>query len=128
MIAVQQARRKQVAYPEYLAYLLGVETQARRERYLTTRAKLAHFRFHRGLDDFDFKFQPSTDQRQIQELAGFSFIADAANVILLGPPCVGKTHLAVGLGIKAIGQGFGVYFVRAFDLLEDLRRAQAELA
>ena len=62
----------------------------------------------------------------MRELASLTFIANAANVLLLGPPGVGKTHLAVALGLKAIEQGNGVYFVRAQDLLEDLRVAQAE--
>ncbi|MCL6580641.1 MAG: ATP-binding protein, partial [Firmicutes bacterium] len=59
-------------------------------------------------------------------LATLSFVSTAANVILLGPPGVGKTHIAVGLGLKAIEQGYGVYFIRADALVEDLRRAMTE--
>ena len=77
-------------------------------------------------DQFDFRFQPSIDERQVRELATLTFVTEAANVRLLGPPGVGKTHLAVALGLRAIEAGQGVYFVRAHDLLEDLRRAQAE--
>lgn len=105
---------------------MGIEAAARRERYLTTRTRLAHLPFHRTLEQFDFSFQPSIDQRQVKELASMTFVADAANLLLLGPPGVGKTHLAVALAIKAIEQGYGAYFVRAYDLMEDLRRAQAE--
>jgi DNA replication protein DnaC len=114
------------AHVDFLLDLLSVEVAARRERYLKTRTRLAHFPFQRTLEQFDFSFQPSIDERLIRELATLSFVSEAANVILLGPPGVGKTHLAVALGLRAIEAGFGVYFVRAHELLEDLRQAQAE--
>jgi DNA replication protein DnaC len=123
---LQAASQEELPYADFLADLLGAEADARRERYLRTRTRLAHLPFTRSLEQFDFTFQPSIDQRQVRELATLSFVADAANVILLGPPGVGKTHLAVGLAIRAIEHGFGAYFVRAHDLLEDLRRAQAD--
>jgi len=74
----------------------------------------------------DFGFSPSIDERQVRELATLTFIADAANLLLLGPPGVGKTHWAVALGIGAIERGYGVYLVNAHALLEDLRAAMAE--
>lgn len=120
------AAQKEMSYVEFLAGLLGVEVAARRQRYLTARTRLAHFPYHKTLEEFDFGFQPSIDDRQVRELATLAFASDAANVILLGPPGVGKTHLAVALGLKAIENGLGVYFVKAHDLLEDLRKAQAE--
>jgi DNA replication protein DnaC len=123
---LELASQKQVPYAEFLVDLLQVEAAARRERYLQTRTRLAHFPFLRTLEQFDFAFQPSIDARQVRELATLTFVTDAANVLLLGPPGVGKTHLAIGLGIRAIDQGYGVYCVRAHDLVEDLRRAQAE--
>ena len=92
------AASKQFTYPEMLAELLGVEVTARRERYLTTRTKLAHL----------------------------AFVAEASNILLLGPPGVGKTHLAVALALRAIENGQGAYFVRAYDLMEDLRKARIE--
>ena len=92
------AANRQLPYPEMLAELLGVEVAARRERYLTTRTRLAHLPFQRTLEQFDFAFQPSIDERMVKELANLAFVAEATNVLLLGPPGVGKTHLAIGPG------------------------------
>ena len=85
------AASKQLPYPEMLAELLGVEVSARRERYLTTRTRLAHLPFQRTLEQFDFGFQPSLDERLVKELANLAFVSEATNVLLLGPPGVGKT-------------------------------------
>jgi len=123
---LELAAQKQLPYADFLADLLEAEVSVRRERYLTARTRLAHFPYHKTLEQFDFKFQPSVDERQIRELATLAFISEANNVLFLGQPGVGKTHLAVALGLKAIEAGHGVYFVRAQDLLEDLRRAQEE--
>jgi DNA replication protein DnaC len=123
---LEAAAQKQLPYADFLADLLASETSVRRERYLRARTRLAHLPFQRTLDQCDFRFQPSIDKRQVKELATLTFVSEAANILFLGPPGVGKTHLAVALGLRAIEHGFGVYFVRAQDLFEDLRRAQAE--
>ena len=120
------AASKQLPYPEMLAELLGAEVAARRERYRTTRTRLAHLPSQRTLEQFDFGFQPSVEKRLVKELANLACVAEATSILLLGPPGVGKTHLAIALALKAIAQGFGAYFVRAYDLMEDLRKARIE--
>lgn len=107
---LEQAAKGQVSYAEFLVDLLEAELTVRRRRYLETHTKLARLPFRKTLEDFDFSAQPSIDPRQIHELATLNFIAHADNVILLGPPGVGKTHLAVALGLAAIDRGYGVYF------------------
>jgi DNA replication protein DnaC len=77
-------------------------------------------------DQFDFAFQPSIDERQIRELRTLRFVHEASNVILLGPPGVGKTHLAVALAEAAIQSGQAAYFMTAHDLVTDLGRAYRE--
>jgi DNA replication protein DnaC len=123
---LEAASQKDLTYADFLTDLLDAELAARRERYITARTRLAHLPFHKTLDQFDFSFQPSIDERQVRELATLTFVQEASNIILLGPPGVGKTHLAVALGIEAIRQGVGVYFVTAHTLVEDLKRAYAD--
>ena len=94
------AANQQLPYPEMLAQLLGAEVSARRERYLKTKTALAHLPFLRTLEQFDFGFQPSIDERLVKELAILAFVAEASNVLLLGPPGVGKTHLDIALALR----------------------------
>jgi transposase/DNA replication protein DnaC len=123
---LESATQKNLTYADFLVDLLDAEISARKDRYIAARTRLAHLPFHKTLDQFDFSFQPSVDERQVRELATLSFVQETANVILLGPPGVGKTHLAVALSIEAIRHGIGVYFVTAHTLVEDLKRAYAD--
>jgi DNA replication protein DnaC len=93
---------------------------------LALKIKLAHFPFLKTLDAFDYTFQPTISERQVQELATLRFIANGENVLLLGPPGVGKTHLAIALGMAAIAQATSVYFVSIVDLIEILHKDAKE--
>jgi DNA replication protein DnaC len=123
---LEQAAQKAPGYAEFLDELLGCEVDARRSRYLRARLQLAHLPFVKTFDQFDFGFQPSIDEKQIRELRSLRFLHEASNVILLGPPGVGKTHLSVALAEATIQSGFGAYFITAHDLVADLGRAYRE--
>lgn len=120
------ASRHDWTYLQFLEQLLEAEVSARYQRDVTMKTKLAHFPFVKTLDQFDFSFQPTISERQIRELATLSFIANGENVLFLGPPGVGKTHLAIALGMVAIQHATSVYFTTTVDLLEQLHRDAKE--
>jgi DNA replication protein DnaC len=122
----QEAAKQDWTYLEFLDQLLDVEVSARYERDVAMKTKLAHFPFVKTLDQFDFAFQSGINERQIRELATMSFVAHGENVLLLGPPGVGKTHLAIALGMAAIQQATSVYFTTIVDLLDQLHRDAKE--
>jgi len=123
---LEQASKTEPGYADFLQDVLGCEVDARRGRYLRARLQLARLPFVKNFDQFDFSFQPSIDERQVRELRTLRFIHEASNVIFLGPPGVGKTHLSVALAEAAIQSGFGAYFRTAHDLVSDLGRAYRE--
>src|SRR5215470_2037492 len=117
------------AEPTYLDFLDGVlrqEVDAKQRTRVAMGLKIAHFPTVKTLEDFDFKFQPSVDQRLVRELATGRFLAQAENVLIFGPPGVGKTHLAIALGRAVVEAGHSVLFVSATALLSALTRAHAE--
>jgi DNA replication protein DnaC len=123
---LEQAAKKEPSYADFLLDLLKSELEARRTRYLRARLQLAHLPYVKTFDQFDFSFQPSVDERQVRELRTLRFVHEASNVIFLGPPGVGKTHLSVALAEASIQAGFGAYFITAHDLVSDLSRAMRE--
>jgi DNA replication protein DnaC len=112
----EEAAAGEWPYLGFLDRLLDEEVATRLARAVEMRTKLARFPFLKTLDQFDFGFQPSIDERQLRDLATLRFVAHGENVILLGPPGVGKTHLAVALGLAAIAQGQHVHFLSAGEL------------
>ena len=121
-----EAARKEPTYLDFLDGLLREELDAKQKRRVTMGIKIAHFPVVKTLEEFDFKFQPSLDAKLVRELATGHFIAQAENVLLFGPPGVGKTHVGIALGRAAIEAGHSVLFVTATALLAALSKAHAE--
>jgi len=119
----EQASQRQMDYKSFLVQALETEWQGRYQRGIEARLRMARFPWLKTLDQFDFDFQPSLDKRQVRELAGMSFVERAHNVILLGPPGVGKTHLAIALGVKAVEAGYSVLFLTLEALMTRLVKA-----
>lgn len=111
------------AYATFLLELLELEVRARQDTSLQQAIQRAQIPYTKYLDQFDFAFQPSIDGSQIRELQTLRFVHEAGNVVLLGPPGVGKTHLAVGLTLEAIRAGFTAQFVTAHELITSLGKA-----
>ena len=126
---LDEARQQQLSYEAFLQRVLTVERDGRQQRALERRCRAARLPLVARLETFDFSFQPSLSERLIHELAGLSFLQTATNVVLLGPPGVGKTHLACGLALKALEGGQGVLFTSLRELAGRLasRSERAEL-
>lgn len=120
------ARERESSHLEFLERLLADELTARQEISIAVRTKLAHFPVLKTLDSFEFDAQPSLERRVVNELQTVAFVERAENIVLLGPPGVGKTHLAIGLGMRALQAGHRVYFLTAQDLLDQIRLAQID--
>jgi len=123
---LEQAAKREVGYADFLDDVLALEVRAKSEKHLAMRTAMARFPFQKTLETFDFKFQPSIDAKVIRELATGRYIESAENVLLLGPPGVGKTHLAVALGLAACAHGLRTLFTTATGLLATLGKAFSE--
>jgi DNA replication protein DnaC len=123
---LDEAARGNLSGRETLMLLCEREIARKDHRRIEMAQKLAHFPAVKDLADFDFEAQPSIDPRQIRDLAASRYIANGENVLLLGPPGVGKTHLAIALGRAAILAGYAAQFSTATALVGSLCKAQAE--
>ena len=123
---LQHAAANELPYADFLEQVLGEEVAAKRSQNITMRTAMARFPFVKPLETFDFSYQPSIDKKQVLSLASGHFIEHGDNVLVLGPPGVGKTHLAVSVGIKVIEAGYRVLFTTAAHLIAALTKAHAE--
>ena len=123
---LDDAAKSDSTYLSFLTRLLESEQMMRQQRSLETRLKLSRLPQKKQLSNFDFQFQPNIDERQIRELETLAFAHRQENILLLGPPGVGKSHLGIGLCMEAVNKGMTVYFTSMDRLLLDLSKAQNE--
>ena len=123
---LEQAVREKLNIVEVLDHIFSEEAGNRRKRAYEKQVQMSGFPIKKTLTDFDFTFQPSLDQRQIKELATMRFVGNAENVVFLGPPGVGKTHLATALGMVAAQHRFSMYYINCHTLIEQLKKSHYE--
>jgi len=118
-VRLSEATGNRLDHAEFLELILQDELNVRSSRQIGRRVKAAMFRETKNLDEFDFSFNTSIKRKQVHDLAGGQFIRDKADVLLLGPPGVGKSFLVQAIGHQAIKSGFVVLYRSIFDLARD---------
>ena len=124
-VRLEEARAGSLSHEEFLELILQYELIVRQERRIARRTKAAAFRDAKTLEGFDWRFNPSIKRKDIYELATCRFIEKGRDVLFVGPPGVGKSHLAQALGYQAIKMGHTVLYRSVFDLVRELMRDEA---
>jgi DNA replication protein DnaC len=124
-VRLQEAAGHHLAHAEFLELILQDELLVRSERQIERRVRAADFREHKPLDQFDFSFNPSISRQRVFDLATCRFIREARDVLLLGPPGIGKSFICQAIGYQAIKQGFVVYYRSIFDVVRDFLHDEA---
>jgi len=117
------ASEREISMIETLDHLFDQEVSVRRTSAIEARTRVAGFPVKKRLRDFDLKFQKSIDKKVMDELSTLRFVYNQENLIILGPPGVGKTHISIGLGMEAIEAGFSVYFINSAVMISRLKEA-----
>lgn len=125
-LRLSEAQESNLSYSELLELLLEDEKGNREDNRRKRLYQEARFPFEKTLDDFEFAFQPSIRKGEILELATGKYIPKAENIIFVGQPGTGKTHLSVALGLKALGYGYTVLFTTVFDMITTLQQGRAD--
>jgi DNA replication protein DnaC len=124
-VRLQEAAGHSLNHAEFLELILQDELLVRNERLIQRRIKAAGFRELKTLEDFDWAFNPSIHKKQVYDLATCRFVREARDVLFLGPPGVGKSHLVEALGYQAIKSGFTVLYRSVFDVVRDFLQDEA---
>jgi len=119
---IKRAEEQSKSYLSFLDDLLEEEVAQKEQRRIETALKISGLPFIKSIDEFDFTFQPKLDRQKVMSLFDLTFIRQNGNIIFLGPPGVGKTHLAVSLALKACQSGITIYFTNMEDLIKKLRK------
>lgn len=125
-VRLSQAEGKEVSYSEFISLLLEDEINNRRDNKRKKLYRKAHLPFEKGIEDFDFIFQPSIKKRDLPEPATGNFLTTNTNVLFIGQPGTGKTHLSVSLGLRALSLGKTVLFTTLWDMLDLLHQSRAD--
>ena len=123
---LERAIKDDLNIVEVLDYIFSEEAANKRKRAYETQLMTSGFPLKKELKEFDFSFQPSIDKRQIDELATMRFLENGENIVFLGPPGVGKTHLATALGMVAASHRRSTYYINCHQLIEQLKKAHYE--
>ena len=123
---LETAAKQEWTHREFLEKIVAEEVAGKHHKRTEMGVRMARFPFVKTLDGFDFSAQPSLDPKRVRELAACRWVPNGDNVILLGPPGVGKTHLSVALGVDAIRNGYRTLFVGAQTLIAGLVKAHQE--
>jgi DNA replication protein DnaC len=121
---LKEAEARQWSYLQFAAAMVEKEIQLRTSRRLALNKRKAEFPVMKHLDEFDYQYQTTISKRQINQLLDFSFIDNRQNILFIGPPGVGKTHLAIGIGLRAVEAGYRVMFNTMLGLNEALELAE----
>lgn len=124
-VRLQEAAANRLSHSDFLELIVQDELAVRQERVLKRRTKAADFRHLKTLEEFDWQFNPTINSKQIYELATGAFIRKSTDVFFVGPPGVGKTHLAQAIGYEAIKMNFDVLYRSIFDLVQDFLKDEA---